>query len=396
MRRNPDDEEDPERFVMKRGAYTPTKWPESWSESLVGFFRDFYTETWPNPIMRGRVWNDVGPCRDGVLFEVEGRSKGDSDLILHLVMLVGEPRMGCATKAMRWLTGLAEKYGLSILLVSKPMHKNGPKRLPQAKLTAWYKSLGFNVEGRGGGRGSPWMKFEPRRSNPAKPKWEAGNDEHGWYFESIKIANGLVAVVRKREKYWEVEMLFDTSIWQMRGVNAVGGRDAELFKKQAMDYQKELIGIDGWSAVTAVDNVKTKTGARKIAIEFANSKMFASESLISKDNRAKAKRDAEYAEQHKKYLRRSHAEDDVHDAERQGYMWLSKPSRNVRDRHVLVKQPEMLEVATVHFRDPRDGEDGAWIARAGKHARGFSSLNVALQAALRWVTGGPRHNPRRR
>lgn len=360
------------------GGGKPKSWPASWPKSLADFYTELFEATWTNPFGGGRIWTGDAGCENGVLLSVVGKPEGwYGGPGVHLdLILTTTPRKGCARRAMTWFTGLAKRHGLWIDLISKPMGR-GAVKVPQTALNRFYESFGFVRESTSK---HPTMSFNATRSNPAG-KWEASVDRNGTKYEAMDIADGLIAVVSPHGNMWNVDIVYRASLWRVRGLS---GNDAVLRLYANLDNG------EGWEAVRAITEIKGKVRARLAAIEFANSKVFhaeASRKQVEKD-------EADRKRWNLLGQRTEQAEREVEQGERAGFTWFKKFSHNYRNHEVLVKAPEQLEVARVYYGGSERGL--RFIAQAGKHRKSFNDLVVAKAAAIRWVTGGARHNPRSR
>lgn len=112
---------------------------EDWPESIQAFMQEYYTQTSGNPFVGNqRIYNDetvleVSPwCRS---FEDPENWAVDLKWIQAL-----EPGQGQATRAMEWLTSLADEYGVFIELLAKP---TGEPKIPKKKLKEFYGEHGF-------------------------------------------------------------------------------------------------------------------------------------------------------------------------------------------------------------------------------------------------------------
>jgi GGDEF domain-containing protein len=123
------------------------------SESQLGFIRDYKAATHPNPFThRSRVtnesWIEAEPWNGGILLNFINTLPSDE----------GTPnagkRTGAGSRALRMLTDIADKNGVTMYLHAK---KVGPNGLSTAQLKKWYQRNGFKAL-----RGSDQLVREPQ------------------------------------------------------------------------------------------------------------------------------------------------------------------------------------------------------------------------------------------
>jgi hypothetical protein len=108
---------------------------------LEAFLRDYENGTEPHPFDRNmRMWND------SVGLEV---SKFDRMIHISSIISFVKKNSGDASKALKWVCGLADKHGVKLSLIVHPIKNAGAKDgvdMTEAQLMAWYKREGFEVE----------------------------------------------------------------------------------------------------------------------------------------------------------------------------------------------------------------------------------------------------------
>lgn len=107
------------------------------------FMDEFKENTQPHPFDRHqRIWKDdvglnVSPFGNYIYF--------------GSVMTFGDKGTGLASKALKWVTDLADKYKVELHLEVVPLKnagsRGGAKSLNKAQLKDWYKRNGFTGSG---------------------------------------------------------------------------------------------------------------------------------------------------------------------------------------------------------------------------------------------------------
>src|SRR5574343_468358 len=114
------------------------------------FMDEFKAGTMQHPFARHlRIWDE------SIGFEVS--AFGDA-IDLGAIMSFKQKGAGEASKALKWLTDLADKHQVPIDLAVSPIKNAGAegKSLNKAQLTAWYKRNGFKKAG------GDYMRREPK------------------------------------------------------------------------------------------------------------------------------------------------------------------------------------------------------------------------------------------
>ena len=113
--------------------------PKEWPEPITAFMQAFWDQTVDEGFRQNhRIYNNE------TIMEVRPWSKSLTDPNTWVVRLnwiqAMEPGQGQATRAMEWLTALADEYGVFIELEAKP---TGEPKIPKKKLMDFYGEQGF-------------------------------------------------------------------------------------------------------------------------------------------------------------------------------------------------------------------------------------------------------------
>lgn len=106
-------------------------------ERIKALIAELRSKTEPHPFDRGiRLYKNVG-------LDVE--NYWDTEAHLKSIMSFEEKGAGEASKALKFLTDLADKHKVPLTLDVEPIKNAGAegKNLTRAQLTAWYKRHGF-------------------------------------------------------------------------------------------------------------------------------------------------------------------------------------------------------------------------------------------------------------
>ncbi len=127
---------------------------------IEAFMKDFDEETYQHPFARHlRIW------QDSIGFEVK---PWNGTIDLGAIMSFKSKGEGEASKALKWLTDLADKHGVKIELAVQPIKNAGAegKSLTKSQLTAWYKRNGFKSSG------GEYMLREPKKLTEANDDFQ--------------------------------------------------------------------------------------------------------------------------------------------------------------------------------------------------------------------------------
>ena len=139
------------RWMARRADF-----PKEWPDAITAFMQAYWDQTVAEGLRRNhRIYNDetileVSPWHKGSVDDSSpyNEEKGvitiNSDPEAWVIRLnwiqALEPGQGQATRAMQWLTALADEYGVFIELEAKP---TGTPKIPKKKLMDFYKDKGF-------------------------------------------------------------------------------------------------------------------------------------------------------------------------------------------------------------------------------------------------------------
>jgi hypothetical protein len=116
----------------------PSPAAEDIGSRLDAFIAEYKQGTTPNPFApQIRVW------QDSIGIEL---SKFGKVIHLSFITTFTPKNSGSASKALKWLTDLADKHGVAMDLIASPVKhagSDGGKNLSKAQLVAWYKRHGF-------------------------------------------------------------------------------------------------------------------------------------------------------------------------------------------------------------------------------------------------------------
>lgn len=100
--------------------------------------------------------------REPVRIEI-GVFGGSSPLINIDYVEAIDPNHGDGSKAMAWLSQLADKYGVTLTLSAMPLH-GSPEYMKTPALMDWYNKFGFQAQ-------------TPKEKQPPKDRWRSWRGE---------------------------------------------------------------------------------------------------------------------------------------------------------------------------------------------------------------------------
>lgn len=110
---------------------------EKIKERIDAMLAEFKSKTEQHPFSRGiRIYDNIG-------LEIE--NYWDQEVHLKSIMSFEEKGAGQASKALKFLTDLADKHKVPLTLEVEPLKNAGAKgkNLTKSQLSAWYKRNGF-------------------------------------------------------------------------------------------------------------------------------------------------------------------------------------------------------------------------------------------------------------
>jgi hypothetical protein len=108
-------------------------------EKNTKFVNDFLNSGFRSPFDNRMAVFDI----DGAHVQFTMQPSRDSVYLASIMVMNTEMKTGAGTKAMKKLIDMADKQGVTLRLVAKPIKSPTGKKIPANKLINWYKTLGF-------------------------------------------------------------------------------------------------------------------------------------------------------------------------------------------------------------------------------------------------------------
>lgn len=107
------------------------------NQNTKAFMADFIEATKPTPVGHGRLFGDV-------LIDL---SEFGGEIHISDIMAAGKTQTGSGTKALKFLTGLADEHGVRLSGIAKAYSRSDDHIQSSDRLMQWYEKHGFVSNG---------------------------------------------------------------------------------------------------------------------------------------------------------------------------------------------------------------------------------------------------------